>query len=373
MPLEDDIRTLAGRIPGLKDRLSNNEAATKTALVLPFFRALGYDYTNFDEVEPEFDASWADAKGWKADYALKSEDKPVIIVECKSVSNNLRNVKPQLGRYFPLTDARIGLLTNGILYKFYTDTDKPNSMDEEPFWVLDLESLDSKDFGQLAKFAKGKELTEAISAASELSYIAKMKETLVKQYNNQAGDKADDAFAEWLARPLLPSRARMTDEIKGMARQALIEFVEELVVGRLRGNQQSAAPSAEEAAPSQEPDELPEESNEETPEETSTVVTTDEELEGYEIVKAIVGEVVEPDRVTIRDAQQYCAILFENNNRRPLCRLHFNRSQKYLGVFDGSRNSSGALIEKRNPINSLTDIHDFADVLKETARRYLES
>ena len=122
---------------------------------------------------------------------------------------------------------RIGLLTNGILYKFYTDTDKPNSMDEEPFWVLDLESLDSKDFGQLSKFAKGKELTEAISAASELSYIAKMKETLAKQYNNQAGDKADDAFAEWLARPLLPSRARMTDEIKGMARQALIEFVEE--------------------------------------------------------------------------------------------------------------------------------------------------
>ena len=313
MPLEDDIRTLSGRIPGLKDRLSNNEEATKTALVLPFFRALGYDYTDFDEVEPEFDASWAETKGWKADYALKQDGKPVIIVECKPVSNNLEKVTPQLGRYFPLTDARIGLLTNGILYKFYTDTDRPNTMDEQPFWVLDLESLGSKDFGQLAKFVRGKDLTEAVSSASELSYIAKMKETLTQQYNNQAGDKADDAFAEWLARPLLPSRARMTNEIKGMARQALIEFVEELVVGRLRGNQQPIAPSVEEATPSQEPDERTEETIEETTEGTSTIVTTNEELEGYEIVKTIVRELVDTERVIIRDNPSYCPIFLDNN------------------------------------------------------------
>ena len=109
MPFAEDINILASRIPGLKSRLSSNEEATKTALVLPFFSALGYDFTNFDEVEPEFDAERGDAKGWKADYALMSDGQPVVIVECKPVSNDLNGVTPQLARYFYQTDASVGL------------------------------------------------------------------------------------------------------------------------------------------------------------------------------------------------------------------------------------------------------------------------
>ena len=194
-----------------------------------------------------------------------------------------------------------------------------------------------------------------------------MKETLNQQYHYQP----DDAFAEWLARPLLPPRSRMTQDIKEMAQQALREFVEELVTALLRANQTST-PVVEEEAPPEEFGASSEEM-EELLEEGRDTETTDEELEGYAVVKTIVGEVVDSDRVTLRDAQQYCAVFLDDNNRRPLCRLHFNRSQKYIGLFDGSRASSGGHIETRHAIESLQEIHNHAEQLRETARRYLQS
>lgn len=375
MAFEDEIRRLADSVSLLRERVATEEA-TKHALVLPLVQSLGFNVFDPHEVEPEYNADFGETKGWKADYTLKASDQPVIIVECKSVSNNLSGVVPQLGRYFPHTKARIGVLTNGILYRFFTDQNETNIMDEEPFWEFSLESFSDRDLEQLEKFTKGTDVTDAVTAASRLKYIVGMKETLSKQYHNQADDKANDAFAEWLARPLLPSRSRMTDEIKEMARLALHEFVEDLVLGRLRGNQQPA-PVSDEAASVPEVDEpveeLADESNAEDTEQKALIVTTDEELEGYEIVKAVVGEVVDGERVTIRDAQQYCAVLLDDNNRRPLCRLHFNRSQKYIGLFDGSRTTSGTQTEMRYPIETLQDIHNYAEQIRETARRYLES
>ena len=222
MTLIEDVRALANRIPTLKDRLSNEEA-TKTALVLPFFRALGYDFTNPDDVEPEFDASWADTKGWKADYALMSGGEAVVIVECKPVSNNLERVTPQLGRYFPLTDARVGLLTNGIVYRFYTDQDKPNAMDENPFWVLNLESLSSRDFEQLERFSKGSDLAQAVEAASELTHINQIKGRLVSQL-----ETPDDGFVDLFGRELHTGGNYMQavrDRFKPLVQTAFQEFI----------------------------------------------------------------------------------------------------------------------------------------------------
>ena len=241
-------------------------------------------------------------------------------------------------------------------------------MDEELFWQVNLEALNDNDLTQFKNFTKDDfDPLGAVQTASRFKYISGMKEILNQQYHHQA----DDAFAEWLARPLLPPRSRMTQDIKEMARQALREFVEELVTALLRGNQTST-PVVEEEAPSEEFGASSEEM-EEPLEEGRDTETTDEELEGYAVVKTIVGEVVDLDRVTLRDAQQYCAVLLDDNNRRPLCRLHFNRSQKYIGLFDGSRASSGAQIETRNAIDSLQEIHNHADRLRETARRYLQS
>ena len=83
------------------------------------------------------------------------------------------------------------------------------------------------------------------------------------------------------------------------------------------------------------------------------------------IVRAIVREVLQPQRVVMRDARSYCAILVDNNNRKPLTRLHFNRSRKYLGLFDNEK-------EERVAIDSLDQIYDYTERLRATARRYIE-
>lgn len=94
---------------------------------------------------------------------------------------------------------------------------------------------------------------------------------------------------------------------------------------------------------------------------TKLVVTTDEELEGFQIVRSEVAV----DRVAARDTQTYFGVLLDDNNRKPIARLWFNRTQKYLGIFDESKS------ETRLPIDSPRDIYSHADVLRKTVSTYL--
>ncbi len=92
--------------------------------------------------------------------------------------------------------------------------------------------------------------------------------------------------------------------------------------------------------------------------------TTLEELEGYQIVKAIACGETKPQRVTHRDAKSYFAVLLDDNNRKPLARLHFNGKQKYLGLLDEAK------VETRHPIETLDEIYEYADAIREAVVRY---
>src|SRR5690606_37922785 len=94
------------------------------------------------------------------------------------------------------------------------------------------------------------------------------------------------------------------------------------------------------------------------------IETTLEELEGYQIVKAIACGEVKPQRVTQRDAKSYFAVLLDDNNRKPIARLHFNGKQKYLGLLDDDK------VETRHPIDDLDEIYSHADGIREAVRRY---
>jgi len=94
------------------------------------------------------------------------------------------------------------------------------------------------------------------------------------------------------------------------------------------------------------------------------VVTTEEELEGFMVVRAILRSVVDVKRIVIRDNQSYCAILLDDNNRKTICRLHFNRAQKYLGVFDQSR------LETRIPIEGVDEIYSHFDRLIDSVKSF---
>jgi len=132
MDLKDQLKQIADRVTKLKDQILTEEA-TKNAFIMPFLQCLGYDVFNPLEVVPEFISDIGIKKGEKIDYAIFKDGKPTILIECKDWRQNLNLHDGQLLRYFHVSKAKFGLLTNGISYRFYSDLVEPNKMDEKPF------------------------------------------------------------------------------------------------------------------------------------------------------------------------------------------------------------------------------------------------
>ena len=132
MDFIDQIRAFAATVPE-KTQYVRTEEATKTALILPFFRALGYDTTDPREVVPEFTADFGTKKSQRVDYAIMKDGKPVMLVECKVAGANLdEEHASQLFQYFAATDARFGVLTNGTVYRFF------RTWTRKIRWILNL-------------------------------------------------------------------------------------------------------------------------------------------------------------------------------------------------------------------------------------------
>ena len=122
MDLIDKIKLISQKVSTHRSE-TQTEEATKIAFIMPFIEALGYEIFNPRELYPEFTADLPGLKGEKVDYAIFKEDKPIILIECKHIGENIENPKhiSQLHRYFHATEAKVGILTNGIVYRFYTD------------------------------------------------------------------------------------------------------------------------------------------------------------------------------------------------------------------------------------------------------------
>ena len=138
MDFIDQVRALASRVSTAKDSVSTEEA-TKNAMIMPFIQLLGYDVFNPSEVTPELVADVGTKKGEKVDYAILRDGKPIMLFECKKAGGDLHiNHASQLFRYFHVTEARFAVLTNGLTYRFFTDLEKPNKMDEKPFFEFNI-------------------------------------------------------------------------------------------------------------------------------------------------------------------------------------------------------------------------------------------
>ncbi|HWW37903.1 type I restriction endonuclease, partial [Pedobacter sp.] len=128
MDLKLKLEQLHQRVVGLKDQI-NTEEATKNAFVMPFIQILGYDIFNPTEVIPEHICDIGTKKGEKVDYVIRNNNEPILIFECKHWKENADAHNSQLHRYYHVSKARFGVLTNGTVYNFYTDLEKPNIMD----------------------------------------------------------------------------------------------------------------------------------------------------------------------------------------------------------------------------------------------------
>ena len=154
MELESRLEALSEKARTHREALVTEEAA-KNALVMPFLQALGYDVFNPAEVIPEFTADVGTKKGEKVDYAICVEGEIAMLIECKPVNQELSlKHASQLYRYFSVTDAKFAILTNGAQFKFYSDLEASNRMDQKPFYEFDLCKLRKTDYRNLAKFQK---------------------------------------------------------------------------------------------------------------------------------------------------------------------------------------------------------------------------
>ena len=362
MDFIDRIRTLAERVPTQMEHCQTEEA-TKNALIMPFINALGYDVFDPTEVVPEFTADVGTKKGEKVDYAIMKDGAPIMLIECKWSGADLNAVHAsQLYRYFSVVpNARFGVLTNGVVYRFYTDLDALNIMDKTPFFEFNMLDVRERSVAELKKFTKSAfDLEHIITNASELKYTDAIRKLIVKEF-----EETSDGFVRYFASQVYQGRMTQTvrDQFTDITQKALKRFLNDWINERL----QSAITSEPEIKrqPQEVADEIVEVVDElEKSSGKREIVTTEDEIEGYFAVKSILRETVDLGRIHMRDTKSYCGVLLDDNNRKPICRLHFNREQKYLGIFDDDRN------ESRVPIDSVDDIYSHADEIMNTVKFY---
>ena len=188
MEFEEKMKEFVERIKKLQNSI-NTEEATKTSLIMPFFSLLGYDVFNPNEFTPEYTADVGIKKGEKVDYAITLNNVVTILIEAKSVNENLQKHDSQLFRYFGTTTAKLAILTNGIIYKFYTDLEETNKMDSTPFLEINLLDLKETDINEIKKFCKENfDINTVINAASNLKYESSIKKILTEEFSNPSDD-----------------------------------------------------------------------------------------------------------------------------------------------------------------------------------------
>lgn len=367
MSVADRLDLLAAKVEKQADGITTEEA-TKNAFIMPFIATvLGYDVFDPSEVTPEFVADVGLKKGEKIDYAILHDDKVQMLVECKRIGSplSLENAS-QLYRYFAVTNARIAILTNGQVYNLYTDIDEPNRMDAKPFLTLDLLDIDATLIPEIEKLTKESfDLDSVIDAAGDLKYVGYIKRALAAEFTEPDPDFVR-LFATKVYDGQFTKRAR--EQFTPLVRRAAQQFLRDEVNNRLTAALGAGAAPAEveEMAESVTSMAAIADADGPDPSESDGIETTMEEIEGFQIIRAIVCEVLKPQRVVYRDAKSYCAVLVDDNNRKALARLHFNRKQKYLGLFDETRS------EARHPIDAIEDIFQHAQELRASAERFAD-
>lgn len=318
---EAKVEALAARSKNAQ-RQAMTEEATKTSVIMPFIQALGFDVFNLDEVVPEFISDVGTKKGEKVDYVVKIDGKIAMLIEAKPISTKLGDAQyTQLFRYFTVTEARLAILTNGHDVWFFSDTEEPNKMDKKPFFTFNLQKHDKTEIADLARFRKTSfEIEAIIEAASNLKYTRDAATFLKRQLDNP-----DDDFVRFIGRQIHDGAVtkNVLEQIKPALQAALDQIIRDRIQDRLSITFQDSKPTK-----------TPEDAQA-AEEDATDIVTTDDEWEGFRIVRAIAARHVLVERITIRDSKSYCSIIMDDNNRKPICRLYFNSSTtKNVGIFD---------------------------------------
>jgi hypothetical protein len=352
MDFKDQVKQLSDRVAKMKDKILTEEA-TKNAFIMPFMNCLGYDVFNPLEVVPEFIADIGIKKGEKVDYAILKDGEPIILVECKHWSADLDPHNSQLFRYFHTTSAKFGILTNGIVFRFYTDLVETNKMDDKPFFEFHIDDIKDMQVEKLKEFHKSYfNLDSIINTASELKFMSELRNLIVKEISEPT-----DEFTRYFAKAVYPSMVtlKVLEQFRGLVKRSFSQYVNDAINERLKSalatDQQKAEEMGKQELTTLAVDE-------------AKVQTTAEEMEGFYVVRAIVCAKVKVTRVVYRDQQSYFGILLDDNNRKPICRLHYNGKKKMISFFDTGKEekveieSNSQLYEYASRLIGVIDVHE---------------
>lgn len=355
MDFMDALKQFSARAAKMKNNIQTEEA-TKTSLIMPFFSLLGYDVFNPDEFTPEYIADVGIKKGEKVDYAIMQQGKPMILIEAKWCGEDLSKYDSQLFRYFGTSHAKFAILTNGILYNFYTDLDSPNRMDEKPFLSIDLLNIRDNQIPEIKKFSKSSfDVDTILNSASELKYSNEFKIVMARELQEPSDEFTRLFLSRAYSGRLMQS---IIDRFKPVLKKALNNYINELMNDKIK----SALQRGEEAEPIENGGE---QQDHEVNTRENLIVTTPEELEAYFIVKNLLKEIAPIQDITYRDTVSYINILYKNNGRNWICRLILKDSQKTLIIPDADKNQTKYALE------TIYDLEQYKDQLLEVLNRYL--
>ncbi|MEN6325839.1 MAG: type I restriction endonuclease [Syntrophomonas sp.] len=324
MGFKEDIQKLSVQISERKEHVTNEEMA-KQALIIPFLQVLGFDVFNPLEVRPEYDSDFGKKKGEKVDYAIFKDGNPIMFIEAKSVNENLDNHDTQLSRYFNATpDVKVGILTNGVNYKFFTDLNTNNIMDDIPFLNVCITELSDLEIETLDKFKKDCfETHDAVALAEELIYTSNLNHKLEDIFKNPP-----DEFIRYLIKDFSDTRitANVIDKFRPIVKksisQALLNMVSQGLASQdtdvtetIPDETSAIAVTGEDAAPARR---------------KAEIVTTNDELKAFELIKSVFSDNgKDASLLQYKDTTSYFSIYIKNPANW-LVRLYLDNTKKNI-------------------------------------------
>lgn len=367
MDFIDKLKQFSKNVENIKDSLATEEA-TKMSIIVPFFAMLGYDVFNPSEFVPEYTADVGIKKGEKVDYAIVQNSEPIILIEAKWCGEKLEKHDSQLFRYFSTTPAKFAILTNGLIYKFYTDLDAPNKMDSTPFLEVDILNIKESQINEIKKFHKSNfNPEEVFSTASELKYESEFKSI----FSNELQNPSDSFTKFFLSRAYSGVKTQsIIDTFKPILQKSLNNYISELMNDKIKAAFNSDV-SVGNISPSKDKSENVEttiendESNESSEVKQREIITTEEELESYFIIKNLLKSIVPVSDITYRDTLSYFNVLYKDNGRKWICRLILTDKKKYV-IFPTANKS-----QEKIALDNIYDLEKYKDKFLEILNRYM--
>lgn len=250
MDFIEELRNLSAKITQRKDDIETEEG-TKLACVLPFISLLEYDVSDPGEVKLEFTTDVGTKQGEKCDYAICRENEIIMLIECKKYDEELSHDHiSQLYRYFSVVHARFGVLTNGVLYQFYTDMEEQNKMDARPFLEFNIHDIQPMLVKELRRFTKSNfDLNKTLNAATNLKYTKEIKQIMKEQLEAPTPD-----FVRFFLSSIYSSTktqavvTKFTDIVKRALQQLLNEQINERLQSAIRQEKTTDQPDKVDAS-----------------------------------------------------------------------------------------------------------------------------